>query len=316
MGAGAAEQRHIPVMIRETLEFIGPHKCGVYLDATIGCGGHTAAILESTGGACTVIGIDQDARALEIAGERLKRYGNCVLLIRDNFRRLEQILEKLQVKMLDGALFDLGVSSLQLDQKERGFCYQYEAPLDMRMDPSNPFTAAHIVNTAPEKELAFIIGEYGEERWAGRIASFIAEKRLYRPISSTTELVEIIKNAIPASARRHGPHPARRTFQALRIAVNDEIGIIKESLEKAVRYLAPGSRLAVISFHSLEDRQVKECFAGLAKPCRCPAFVPVCQCGNKPQVKILTKKPLIPAGKEVAENPRSRSAKMRVAEKL
>lgn len=296
------EYYHTPVLLEEVIELLRCGPGGIFIDATVGEGGHAAAILERTGPAGLLVGIDQDPEAIRAAAEKLAPFGTRVKLYEASFRRLGELVTEFAGKV-DGVLFDLGVSSRQLDQVERGFTYQEDAPLDMRMSPALRLTAADLVNNLPERELANIIYRYGEERWGSRIARFIVEARRRRPISSTAELVEIIKAAIPAGARRTGPHPAKRTFQALRIAVNDELGALKEGLGQAVAVLRPGGRLAVISFHSLEDRLVKETFRELGEK-------------GSGQLRTVTKKPVLPRAEEIAANPRARSAKLRVVEKV
>ncbi len=305
-------------MLAEALAFLNCRPGAVYVDCTVGGGGHAAAILAESAPDGRLIGLDQDETALAQAGERLAdevRTGRAVL-VQENFDALTDVLDRLKVEKVDGVLFDLGVSSFQLGEAERGFSYQMEAPLDMRMDRRRPVTAADLVNTASEEELARLIRTYGEERWAGRIAALIVAKRRVRPLRTTRDLVEVVKAAIPAAARRRGPHPAKRTFQALRIAVNDELGALERGLAGAIRALRPGGRLVAISFHSLEDRIVKQAFALSAKRCVCPPETPVCVCGHVPELRILTRRPLEPAADEMAENPRARSAKLRAAERL
>lgn len=306
---------HIPVMVDEVIELLAPKRGGIYVDCTLGAAGHTRAILDSSPDA-RVIGIDQDPAALAESSKALAGYGGRVKLVRGNFRRLSNFLDSLGIQAVDGVLFDLGVSSPQFDEAERGFSYRYDAPLDMRMDPDLPVTARDIVNTASLEELTRIIREYGEERWASRIAMFIVERRRTAPIQTTGELAELIKDAIPAAARREGGHPARRTFQALRIAVNDELAGLEEGLRAAIDRLAPGGRVAVISFHSLEDRIVKRVLREYATGCTCPPSLPVCVCGKRPVLEILTKGPVTPSEAELARNPRARSAKLRAARKF
>lgn len=305
---------HLPVLAREVSTFLAPRPGGVYVDATIGGAGHALAIARAITPEGILIGIDRDPAALAAAEERLRGVGVRTILVRGNFADLAAILRDLGFTAVHGVLFDLGLSSPQIDDPARGFSYQKDAPLDMRMDPDQSLTARTLVNEATEEELARIIREYGEERWAGRIAAFIVKRRREGPIETTGQLVEAIKAAIPARARRRGPHPARRTFQALRIAVNDELGALARGLAAAIDHLAPGGRVVVISFHSLEDRIVKREFAGRARPCRCPPGEPVCRCGG-PELLILTKRPILPGAAEVAANPRARSAKLRAAAK-
>lgn len=306
---------HQPVMPREVLEGLNPGVEGVFVDCTVGGGGHAGLLLENTPPAVKLVGLDRDPEALRAAESNLAPFKGRFTLVRSNFAGLSWVLDELHIQQVDGFLFDLGVSSYQLDNPARGFSYTHDAPLDMRMDPGARVTARELVNELPEKELADIIRRYGEERWAARIASFIVKARELRPVNTTTELVEIIKSAIPARARRDGPHPAKRTFQALRIAVNRELEILPGAIRDAVNRLKPGGRICVISFHSLEDRIVKETLSELANPCRCPPKLPVCSCGRKPEVRLVTRRPVVPGKAEVAENPRARSARLRVAEK-
>jgi len=279
----------------------------------VGGGGHSRAIL-SLGG--RVLGLDRDPEAMEEARRNLEEFGDRVILVRENFRQLPRVLEELSLSSVQGILVDLGVSSHQLDDPQRGFSYQKDGPLDMRMDPNIPSTAADLINQMPEAELARIIKSYGEERWAKRIASFIADERRQKPLVTTGQLVSVIKKAIPARAREEGGHPAKRTFQAVRIAVNNELGNLEEALQEMPDLLAPGGRLVVISFHSLEDKIVKNLFGRLAKGCVCPPKQPICTCGLKPVLRLLNRTPLRPSPKEMEDNPRSRSAKLRAAEKL
>lgn len=304
-------------MAKEALAYLACRPGGVYVDCTVGGGGHAAAILAASAPDGRLIGLDQDEMALARAGERLAEGIDAgrVTLVQTNFAALGEVLDRLGGLKADGILFDLGVSSFQLDTEERGFSYHGEAPLDMRMDRRATVTAADLVNTASHGELARIIREYGEERWAGRIASLVVARRQTKPFVTTEDLVTVVKDAIPAAARREGPHPARRTFQALRIAVNDELGAIRKGLSAAVEVLRPGGRLVVISFHSLEDRVVKQTFVEGAKECVCPPKAPVCTCGRVPELKILTRHPVAPDEAEVAANPRARSAKLRAAER-
>ncbi|MZP28955.1 16S rRNA (cytosine(1402)-N(4))-methyltransferase RsmH [Heliobacterium undosum] len=308
---------HIPVLLHQVLEVLQPRPEGVYLDGTVGGGGHSAAILEKISGRGRLIGLDQDPTALAAAGRNLASFGDRVTLVRSNFRRIGAVVAELGLMgKIDGILLDIGVSSHQLDEAERGFTYRMDAPLDMRMNPESALTAAKLLNEAPEGEIARILRDYGEERWAKRIAQFIVKRRAEQALERTGELVDIIRAAIPAAARQEGGHPAKRTFQALRIAVNDELGALEEALPAALEALAPGGRLAVISFHSLEDRIVKNFFAEQARGCLCPPDFPVCACGNRPKVKIITRKPLVGSDEEMQANPRAQSAKLRAAEKI
>jgi 16S rRNA (cytosine1402-N4)-methyltransferase len=307
---------HVPVLLSETMHYLAPKPGGVYVDCTLGGGGHTEEILKRVGPDGMVIGIDQDEQALNAANERLSGFGSAFKPVYGNFRFLENIVLKLGLSHIDGILFDLGVSSPQLDEAERGFSYNEAAPLDMRMDRSQGFTAADIINEYSQAELAEIIYKFGEERWSRRIASKIVSYRNKKRIETTVELAEIIISAIPAPARRHGPHPARRTFQALRIAVNQELDALREALQGAVTVISPMGVICVITFHSLEDRIVKHFFKEKSSKCSCPPGTPVCMC-NKPQViEILTKKPVVPTTAETEQNQRARSAKLRAARKL
>ncbi|MCL6634538.1 MAG: 16S rRNA (cytosine(1402)-N(4))-methyltransferase RsmH [Peptococcaceae bacterium] len=309
------EFAHLPVMPGEVLEGLRLKRGGIYVDCTLGGAGHSAAILERTGPDGVLVALDRDAEAIAAAAKKLEKYSGRFFLIKENFTALGEVLKKLRLDRVDGVLFDLGVSSYQLDNPARGFSYRHDAPLDMRMDPAGGPTAADLLNRLPREELARIIRDYGEERWAGRIASFIVEERERRPFATTAQLVEIIKRAVPAAARREGPHPARRTFQALRIAVNDELGILAGAIRGAVSALRPGGRICVLTFHSLEDRIVKDLFRELSLSCTCPKDFPACVCGRKREIRIVTRKPVLPSAGEISANPRSRSAKLRVAEK-
>lgn len=306
---------HQPVLLNEVIAGLNLKPNGIYVDCTLGGGGHTQAVLDSQPDV-TVIGIDQDPNALAAAQARLAPYGSRVKYVRDNFRNLDRVLASVDHLHVDGILMDIGVSSPQLDQKDRGFSYQHDARLDMRMDPMAQISAHDLVNSLTKQELTRIIRDYGEERWANRIAEFIVEHRREKPIDTTGELVSVIKAAIPKKARLEGPHPAKRTFQALRIAVNDELGALSEAIEKAVNHLKPQGRLCVITFHSLEDRLVKNAFREFENPCICPPGLPICTCGKEPLVKIITRKPIAAGQEELAANPRARSARLRVCERL
>ncbi len=308
---------HRPVLLDECIESLNIKSDGIYLDGTLGGAGHSLEILKKLDKG-TLVGIDQDDIALEVSGRRLhQEKGNAELvLIKGNFRHMDQLLRQHGIEGVDGILLDIGVSSYQLDEADRGFSYQQDAPLDMRMDRTRELEAATIINTYTEKAIKDIIRGYGEENWASRIASFVVKARSESRIETTGQLVDIIKAAIPAQARREGPHPAKRTFQALRIAVNDELGALKEALDHAIQILKPEGRLSVITFHSLEDRIVKNEFQTRQKPCTCPPSFPVCVCGKKPELKILTKKPVLPSREELEHNPRSRSAKLRTAQRI
>lgn len=308
--------RHLPVMPAEVLSYLAPRPGGIYLDGTVGGGGHAAQILEASSPDGLLIGFDRDPEALRAATERLAPYGSRVRLVQRNFVTLTETLTEMGVTAIDGILLDLGVSSYQLDTGERGFSFQQDAPLDMRMDPSSGETAADLVNGLPERELARIIREYGEERWAVRIAAFIVKARATAPIETTLQLVDIIKGAIPRAKWEERLHPATRTFQALRIAVNRELESLDEGLAAGVRLLNRDGRVVVISFHSLEDRIVKHSFRQLAQGCICPKSLPRCVCNNRPQLQVLTGKPVMAGEAEVAANPRARSARLRAARKL
>lgn len=305
--------KHIPVLLKEAIELLNCKSSGIYIDCTVGAGGHAEKILELTSPDGKVVGIDQDEDILKIAEGRLKRFGERVRLMHGNFSDIKGIMKD---EKADGILFDLGVSSYQLEDRERGFSFMSDAPLDMRMDKKAGITAADIINRSSERELSDIILKYGEERFAKRIASFIVREREKKAITTTLQLSNIITKAIPARFHPRDIHPATRTFQALRIAVNRELEILEKSLQNAVDILKPKGRMCVISFHSLEDRIVKRTFQRLEKGCICPPKIPVCQCGIKPSVRIITKKPVAPTEKEINANPRSRSAKLRAAEKL
>lgn len=311
-----AEIIHLPVMPEEVIKYLRPQEGEVFLDGTLGLAGHSRLIAKHLGTTGTLIGIDQDETALNLAKNNLAFFQGRMILCHGNFRNLKNILEEEFIPLVDGIILDIGVSSLQLDLNKRGFSYHKSAPLDMRMDSSQGVTAADIINEFSLDELTRVIREYGEERWAARIAEFIVKQRAKSRITTTDQLVAIIKAAIPASARRKGPHPARRTFQAIRIAVNEELEALKEGLESGLSCLKPGGRMVVISFHSLEDRIVKRVFKEKARSCRCPANIPICQCSGKPEIKILTPHPIVPSEEERAKNPRSRSAKLRAAYKL
>lgn len=306
---------HRPVLLRECIEALNLRPDGVYLDGTLGRAGHSREIVRrlTTG---RLVCIDRDQAALDAARERLDGYMDRVTLVHGNFGDLAALADRLSLPPVDGMLFDLGVSSPQLDDGSRGFSYMHDAPLDMRMDQSAPLTAATIVNQWPREELRRIFRQYGEERYAAQIAGAIVLARESAPIKTTFQLVNIIRSAMPAAALREKQHPAKRSFQAIRIAVNDELSAVDSMLQAAVPLLAPGGRLAVISFHSLEDRIVKNAFAGFAKGCTCPPDFPVCICGKKPTIRLICKKPIVSGEAELEENPRARSAKLRVAEKL
>ena len=309
------EFQHIPVLLPECLEALAIKSDGIYLDGTLGGAGHSSEIVKrlTTG---RLIGVDRDPIALKAAGERLAPWKDRVTLVHSNFREIGKVLDDLGIPGVDGMLFDLGVSSPQLDDGKRGFSYMADAPLDMRMDGGDSLTAYEIVNRWPREELRRILFEYGEERYAPLIAAAIERRREEKPIETTLELVDIIKGAMPAQALREKQHPAKRSFQAIRIAVNDELNAVSDMMHAAIPRLNPGGRLAVITFHSLEDRIVKNAMQEAARGCTCPPSFPVCVCGKKPQIKILTRKPIVSGPQELADNPRARSAKLRAAEKL
>ena len=310
-----SEFTHRPVLLDECIEALNIRPEGTYLDGTLGRAGHSREIARRlTAG--RLICVDRDRAALNAARERLAPWMDRVTLIHSNFDRVDEILDELSLSCVDGMLFDLGVSSPQLDDGTRGFSYMADAPLDMRMDREEGVTAAGIVNGWPQDELRRIISRYGEERYAPQIAGAIARRREDKPISTTLELVEIIKSAMPGKALREKQHPAKRTFQAIRIAVNDELACVERMLQRAVPRLNKGGRLAVITFHSLEDRIVKTGLAEFARGCTCPPDFPVCVCGKTPDIRLVNKKPILPGGREIEENPRARSAKLRAAEKL
>lgn len=303
-------------MLDECVEALQIRPHGIYVDCTLGGGGHSFEIagrLEKDG---RLIGIDQDTAALTAAADRLCVYRDRITLVHDNFQNIRAILAENQIAGIDGALIDLGVSSYQLDTPSRGFSYQHDAPLDMRMNTEASLTAYDIVNKYSRNELCRIIREYGEERFASSIASHIIKAREKAPVRTTLELADIVRASIPPANRADGPHPAKRTFQAIRIEVNQELSVIPPALNTLIKALRPGGRLAVISFHSLEDRIVKQAFAAAAKGCTCPPEFPVCVCGKRPEILVVNKKPITASAAELAENPRARSAKLRVAEKL
>jgi len=310
------EFRHEPVMLQEVLQWLNIREGGSYCDGTLGGGGHSEAILKASGGTARLYGIDRDDNAIQAASERLKVFSGFTA-IRGNFHDAKELLDKAGAGLLDGVLLDLGVSSPQLDNAERGFSYHEDAPLDMRMDQSRGITAAELLNSADERELTEIIRDFGEEKWAARIAGIICEHRNLKPFETTFDLVHAVDAAIPKAVRRkEDGHPARRTFQAVRIAVNDELKPLEKALKDLIECLKPGGRICVITFHSLEDRIVKRCFRTLENPCICPPKAPICTCGRKPVVKVLAGGAVAPSAEETERNPRSRSAKLRVAEKI
>lgn len=309
------EFKHTSVLFEECMEGLNIRPDGIYVDGTLGGGGHSSGICERLGEDGLLIGIDRDRDALNAAEARLAKYPCRKIFVQSNYSDIKDVLDDLEIDEIDGALLDLGVSSFQLDNPDRGFSYMQEAPLDMRMSQDDDFTAYDVVNTYDAEELRNIIFKYGEERWASRIADFIVKARKDKPIENTAELVDIIKAAIPAAARRDGPHPAKRTFQAIRIEVNDELGQLERAIDEFCDVLAPGGRLCVITFHSLEDRIVKDIINKRINPCTCPKEFPVCVCGKVGDIKKKSNKPIPPSAEEIEANPRSRSAKLRVAEK-
>lgn len=310
------EFKHTSVLLNECIENLNIKPDGIYVDGTLGGGGHSSVICEHLSEKGTLIGIDRDSDALNAATLRLEKYNCNKIFVQSNYSDIKNVLKELEIDGVDGALLDLGVSSFQLDNAERGFSYMNDAPLDMRMSQDDDFTAYDVVNRYDEKELARIISGYGEEKWAKRIASFIVNKRKEKPIESTFELVDVIKAAIPAKARRDGPHPAKRTFQAIRIEVNDELGQLEKAVDDFCDVLNPHGRLCIISFHSLEDRIVKDIIAKRNNPCTCPKEFPVCICGKVADMEKISRKPILPSEEELEANPRARSAKLRVAEKI
>ncbi len=309
------EFKHVSVLLNECIEGLKIKENGIYVDGTLGGGGHSSEILKNLSNEGLLIGVDQDKDALKAASARLQNYKN-VKYVHNNFYNIDSILNELEIDKIDGMLMDLGVSSYQLDRGDRGFSYMQDAPLDMRMNRENSLSAYDVVNNYDEEEIYRIIRDYGEEKFARRIARFIVENREKKAIETTLELVDIIKAAIPAKARREGPHPAKRTFQALRIEVNSELSILNKAIEDGVNRLNKGGRMAIITFHSLEDRIVKIKFKELATACTCPKEFPICVCGGKAKVKIISRKAIEPSKEEVDENPRSRSAKLRIIEKI
>ena len=310
-----SEFHHVSVLLQECLDGLNIKPEGIYVDGTLGGGGHSGQIARqlTTG---RLIGIDRDPVALQAAGRRLEPYKDRVTLVHSNFCDMAQVLRDLEIPGVDGILLDLGVSSPQLDDSQRGFSYMADAPLDMRMNSGDSLSAHEVVNTWPQEELKRILYTYGEERYAPQIASAICRRRAEKPIETTLELVDIIRSAMPPAALREKQHPAKRSFQAIRIAVNDELGAVEKIMKDAVELLNPGGRLAIITFHSLEDRIVKTGMNDAARGCTCPPSFPVCVCGKKPKVKIISRKPITATEEELEANPRSRSAKLRVCEKL
>ncbi|MGI6622373.1 MAG: 16S rRNA (cytosine(1402)-N(4))-methyltransferase RsmH [Clostridiaceae bacterium] len=312
------EFEHKPIMLEECIEFLDIRPDGIYVDGTLGGGGHSAEILRRLGPKGLLIGLDQDKNAIKAAESRLLDINSKaeVVIEHTNFENIREVLKAQKIDSVDGILLDLGVSSHQLDEGERGFSYQHDAPLDMRMNQSDSFNAQILLNSWSKDEIARVIRDYGEEKWAARIADFIVRNREAQKITTTGQLVDIIKAAVPAAARREGPHPAKRTFQALRIAVNRELEVLENLLGTVNGILKPKGRVVIITFHSLEDRIVKKAFQEQAQGCICPRDFPKCVCGIKPELRIITRKPVTPSDSELNENPRARSAKLRAAEKL
>lgn len=310
------EFQHKSVLLQECIDALNIRPDGIYLDGTLGGAGHSSQIARRLTEGGRLIGVDRDRTALAAAKERLAPYADRVTLVHSNFAEIDAILDSLGIPAVDGMLFDLGVSSPQLDDASRGFSYMADAPLDMRMDKDDALTAGEVVNSWPQGELRRILYDYGEERYAPQIAAAICRAREKAPVETTLELVDIIRSAMPAQALREKQHPAKRSFQAIRIAVNDELGAVSRMMQAAVGRLNPGGRLAVITFHSLEDRIVKSEMQQAARGCTCPPEFPVCVCGKKPLVKLVTRKPIVSGPAELEENPRARSAKLRVAERL
>lgn len=306
---------HTSVLLKETIDYLDIKPDGIYIDGTLGGGGHSEEILKhlTTG---TLIGIDQDQDALGAATARLEHFGQRFVPVHSNFSDIPGVLDRLGIEAVDGIVLDLGVSSYQLDTGERGFSYMQDGPLDMRMNQDQILNAWQVVNTYSDERLTKIIRDYSEEKWAKRIAEFIVKTRETAPIETTEDLVRIIKQAIPAKARQDGPHPAKRTFQAIRIEVNNELGLLEEAVRSAVPRLKAGGRFCVITFHSLEDRIIKQTFRDLSKDCVCPPEMPMCRCNTVPLVRVITRKSVEPSGNELEENPRARSARLRVAERI
>ncbi|MCD8036414.1 MAG: 16S rRNA (cytosine(1402)-N(4))-methyltransferase RsmH [Clostridiales bacterium] len=310
------EFNHVSVLLHEAIEGLNIKPDGIYVDGTLGGGGHSLEIAKRLTSGGHLYGIDRDMDAIEAASERLKDYSEVFTAVHGNFHDADAILNELGVEKIDGFLLDLGVSSHQLDEADRGFSYMQDAPLDMRMDRESPYTAWNVVNEKTEKELNDIIFNYGEEKWAKRIAQFIVAEREKKPIDTTYELVEVIKKAVPKGARRDGPHPAKRTFQAIRIEVNGELAILDKAVDDMTVRLNQGGRMCIITFHSLEDRIIKNAMKRHENPCTCPPEFPVCVCGKVPDGKVVTRKPIAPSDDELEMNPRARSAKLRIMEKI
>ena len=307
--------KHISVLLDETIDCLDIKPDGIYVDGTLGGGGHSYEILRRLSPKGRLIGIDQDGEALKAAGERLKKFENQITLVRSNYCEIDKVLKELNVEKVDGILLDIGVSSYQLDNLERGFSYKSDAPLDMRMDTRQELTAADVVNTYSENELFKIIKDYGEDKFAKNIAKHIVLARKEKPLETTKELSEVIKRAIPMKVQAKGGHPAKKTFQAIRIEVNQELTVLKESIDKMIDLLKPNGRICIITFHSLEDRIVKTKFRENENPCTCPPNFPVCVCGKKSKGKVITRKPIIPSEDEIEENKRAKSSKLRIFER-
>ena len=307
--------KHISVLLDETIDGLDIKPDGIYVDGTLGGGGHSYEILKRLSPKGRLIGIDQDGEALKAAGERLKEFENQITLVRSNYCEIDKVLKELNVEKVDGILLDIGVSSYQLDNLERGFSYKSDAPLDMRMDTRQELTAADVVNTYSENELFKIIKDYGEDKFAKNIAKHIVLARKEKPLETTKELSEVIKRAIPMKVQAKGGHPAKKTFQAIRIEVNQELTVLKESIDKMIDLLKPNGRICIITFHSLEDRIVKTKFRENENPCTCPPNFPVCVCGKKSKGKVVTRKPIIPSEDEIEENKRAKSSKLRIFER-
>ncbi len=309
------EYKHTSVLLKESIDGLKIKENGIYIDGTLGGGGHSKEIAKRLSSG-RLISIDQDINAIQNADKSLKDYRDKIIIINNNFSKIKEILRDLNITKIDGAILDLGVSSYQLDEGERGFSYNKEAKLDMRMDQTRDFSAWNVVNEYAKKDLENIIIKYGEERWAKRIAEFIKEERKNGTIDTTTQLVDVIKKAIPKGARRNGPHPAKRTFQAIRIEVNNELDILRQTIIDICDCLKFGGRISIITFHSLEDKVVKDTYKYLNLDCICPPEFPICKCNKKREIKIITKKPITPSETEINNNPRARSSKLRIAEKV
>ncbi|MDR2899869.1 MAG: 16S rRNA (cytosine(1402)-N(4))-methyltransferase RsmH [Clostridiales bacterium] len=310
------EHTHISVLLKESVDSLNIQPDGIYVDGTLGGGGHALKIAERLSEKGRLVAIDKDAFAINYAKEILKDVKPTVYYIHNNFSNIQTVLDELNIEKINGMIMDLGVSSFQLDQAERGFSYMQDSPLDMRMDRRQKVSAYEVVNTYSQERLTDIIFQYGEERWTKRIVEFIINSRKEKPVETTFELVDIIKAAIPKKARENGPHPAKRVFQAIRIEVNDELNILEQAVNDIVDRLCPRGRLSIITFHSLEDRIIKTAFSKLENPCTCPRELPVCVCGKKPQIRLVSRKAIAPGESELANNHRARSAKLRVAEKI